>query len=100
MVYNLLTCGGFGGPAFGGGCTMAWIIIPILFFLFAFIRQWGAEAWGFEFSFMGCLVLCYLGFFIAITLTGAYKVGLIVGIVGGLVGGYGGPMFGLEGGEE
>jgi hypothetical protein len=95
MAYNMLNCQGFEGPAFGGGCTLSWAGIPILFFLFALINKWGGEDMGFNFNFMWALIFCFAGYFLTITIFGNFKIALVVGIVAGLVGGYGsGMMFG------
>ena len=91
-MYNIMTCGGWIGSSFFGGCSLAWLTGALLFFIVAILRKWVGEEAGLSFSFPTSLILCYLPWLIVITFTGSYKIGFVFGIIGALVGGYVGGM--------
>ena len=79
--YNLLSCKGFEaadsmGISFGP-CAQAKLGLVLLFFITAFVRKWGGEEMGVDFSFAGGLIGGLLSYFIIITLIGTFKVVLI-----------------------
>jgi len=98
-LYNILSCKGFEtaesvGISFGP-CAQAKLGIVILFFVVAFVRKWGGEEAGLDFSFVGGLIGSLGSYFILISLLGSFKIALIVGLIGMLIGGYlGGTIFG------
>src|SRR3972149_2503224 len=100
MVYNILTCGGFGETVVStsfagigaGSCIKARLGIVILFFVIAIIKKWGGEEIGLDFSWLSFLVGVFL-YFIIITFSGNMKFAFIFGTIGALVGGYVGGMF-------
>ena len=107
MVYNIMTCSGFGdGTALGsavgvapGGCMGARLGIVGLFFLIAVIRKWGGEEMNIDFSFLWSLVLGLGTYFILVTIFGSTKIAFIGGLITGIIGGYGtGYFFGDGGG--
>ena len=106
MVYNILSCSGFTNTATGwvasGGCLKGRIGLIILFFLIAVVRKWGGEEMGIDFSFWLSLLGGLGIYFVLITLTGNFKIALVVGIIASLIFGYGAGMIGLgsEGGYE
>jgi len=106
MVYNFLTCEGFGtvtGWIAGGDCLKIRIGFILLFFLMAICRKWGAEEIGIDFSLLFSLVLGLFGYGLVAILFGSFKVAFVVGLIGGLVGGYGAGLMGLgssEGGDD
>lgn len=98
MAYNIMTCGGWEGVTgwiASGDCMKARISIVILFFVLAIIRKWGFEEWGGEFAFWASLVIGIPLYLILITITGNFKIALVVGLIAGIAAGYfGGVMFG------
>ena len=103
-MYNIISCSGWSADAVAtwvgsGPCIKARLGLVILFFIIAIVRKWGAEEWGFDFSFLGGLIFGFGGYFLVVTIFGTFKWALLVGIIGSLVGGYGGGMF-FGGGEE
>lgn len=102
MVYNLLTCSGFaegaGGFVASMPCMKARLAIVFLFFGIAILRKWGAEEWGFSFSFIFALLFGLVPYFIIITIFGSLKLAMGLGVLGALIGGYGGGIF--FGGED
>lgn len=99
---NLLTCAGFAETQEGFiasvPCMKARFGIIILFFLIAILRRWGGEEMGIGFSFLFSLILGIVPYFIVVTITGSFKLAMIVGIIGALIGGYGAGLF--FGGDE
>jgi len=100
-LYNILSCKGFEtaesvGISFGP-CAKAKFGIVMLFFIVAFVRKWGGEEAGLDFSFVGGLIGALGSYFILISLLGSFKIALIIGLVGMLIGGYlGGTIFGED----
>ena len=101
MVYNLLSCSGFGrGTGYVGsmGCIQGRVGLVILFFLVAIIRRWGGEEMGLDYNFLLGLIGAIIPYLIVVTLTGSFKMAFLVGLGGALLGGYFGGM--LFGGSE
>lgn len=100
--YNILSCKGFEvadsiGISFGP-CAQAKLVLVLIFFLNAFVRKWGSEEFGMEYSFVGGLIGGLGSFFIAISFIGNLKLALIIGLVCMLLGGFLGSS--IFGGEE
>ena len=99
--YNVLSCKGFEtsesiGLSFGP-CAFAKLGFVLLFFINAFIRKWGGEEAGIDYSFFGGLIGGLGSYFILITILGSFKIALIVGLAVMALGGYlGGSIFGGE----
>lgn len=94
---NPLTCEGFtdvaGGWIASSACLKSRLGIVLLFFVLSFLRKWGGEEMGLNFSFMFALILGLLPYLIIVLIFGSFKWAFIIGLIGGLVGGYGGGMF-------
>lgn len=101
--YNILSCKGFEtadsiGISFGP-CAQAKIGIVLIFFINAFVRKWGGEEAGMDYSFLGGLIGGMGSYFLVISLLGSFKIAILVGLVVMALGGYlGGGLFG--GGED
>jgi len=91
MVYNIMTCGGFGTEVLGG-CSLAWAGFVVLFFLGALLRKYAGEDMDIDFSFFGSLVIGFLSYLVVVTITGSPRWSIVVGIIGIVVGGYGAPF--------
>jgi len=78
MAYNMMTCSGF-DTGFFGGCSMAWLIVGLLFFevliLNRQLNDLGIEydmVWGFG---------GFIPFLLLMTFTGSVKWALVIGVV-------------------
>ena len=102
-IYNILSCKGFEtaesiGISFGP-CAQVKMGFVLLFFINAFVRKWGGEEAGVNYSFWGGLIGGLGSYFILISFLGSFKIALIIGVVAMLIGGYlGGSIWGE--GEE
>lgn len=103
-MFNPLTCQGFSDITTGswvasGSCLKARLGFIILFFVISFVRRWGGEEVGLNFSFLFGLIGGMLPYLIIIFIFGSFKAAMIIGLIGMLIGGYGGGIF-FEGGES
>ena len=105
-LYNLLSCKGFieeevtsVGLNFGP-CMQGRIALVVLFFINAFIRKWGGEEMGWDYSFLWGMVGAVLGYLIPLTILGNLKISFLIAIGAMLVGGYGLGAFTGGGGED
>lgn len=105
-LYNLMSCRGFieqSTASFSfdfGPCMQARLVLVFLFFINAFIRKWGGEEMGIDYSFWWGLGIGFLAYMIPLTLLGNIKVSFLIGLAGMVVGGYLlGAIFG-SGGDE
>ena len=92
MIYNLMSCQGF-GTEFFGGCGMAWMGIVLLFFICAFVRKWIGEEAGIEYNFIIGLCGAFLADILVVTFTGSFKFALLAGIGGACLGFLGGMFY-------
>lgn len=98
MVYNMMTCGGF-DTAIMGGCSLAWLGLGALFFVAAFLRKWGGEDFGIDFSFLWALIIGFTADILVVTIFGSSKFAFLAGVIGIAAGGYGFGYFGFGGDE-
>ena len=85
-IGNILSCTGFaGGNSFTGACTMAKVVLVVIFFIGAIAGKWLE---GMNFNKLYGIIGGLLFALIAMTLTAAPKWGMVGGIIGLLVGGF------------
>jgi hypothetical protein len=94
---NMMTGTGL-SHSVGGGLTMAWIAVVIIFFVVAFARKWIFEEYlQMPFSLIAAIVIGVLAHVFTVMLSCSYKLGLVVGLIGAFAAGYfGGTIFGEE----
>lgn len=102
MTYNMMSCEGADWTrSILGGCSQAWFVLAIIFFIILVIRRQCADGLfsGVNFSFVGALGLGLGGSILLTTLTGEARWSFLAGLVGVGVGGFGlGLLTGAESG--
>lgn len=86
----MMTCSGWSGAAFLGGCSMAWLGFAIMVFLILILRRQcddGILA-GTGFNFIGAIIGGGGGYILLTTLTGDARWAILTGIVGVAIGGW------------
>ena len=98
-LYNMMTCGGF-STTFGGGCSLAWAAMVIVFLVIAIARRWlFEEILQTDFHFLIGEAVGILSYMISISIIGAPKWCLLIGSALGLVAGYFAPAM-IGGGDS
>lgn len=95
-LHNMMSCDGF-TTDIGGGCTMAWVGMVILFFIIALVRKWIGEEMGIGFNFWAGIVGGYGAYIIIISIFGSMTWALIAGVIGMAIGGF---LLGIFMGDE
>lgn len=100
MVYNLMTCEGF-GTSILGGCSMAWITIAILVFIGLIVKKQYEDGIlsGLNFNFIGSAFLGLGSAIVILYLFGEARWAFLAGILGIGIGGYVGGLI-LGGSRE
>jgi len=90
MVYNIMSCQGWTGASFLGGCSMAWMGFAIMVFIVLILRRQCEDGIlaGIGYNFIGSAVGGAVGYFILVTLTGEARWALLAGVAGVAIGGF------------
>jgi hypothetical protein len=99
VVYNIMTCQNL-GMTFLGGCTMAWIVLAVLFLLALILSRQITEYNIMPFNRAGAIVGALLPTILFITFTGNTRLAFLIGLVGIFALGYLFTLFLGEGDYE
>ena len=85
----------------GFGCSIAWLLMVLIFFISAIFRKQIAEGLlNTEFSLIGSVILGEVGFVVGSFLTHSFKWSFLIGMFALVVGGLVGSKFLPDGGSD